>query len=264
MSAAAEFARLAAVVRELRQKCVWDREQTLAGSARHLIEEAYEAADAIAAGQRAEIAEELGDLIVQAIFSSTLAAETGAPDLGVVLKQAADKLIRRHPHVYGDAQAETTAQVMVQWDKIKAQEKVGKQSASGSALADTARALPALMRAEKLGEKARRLGMDWAGAREVLNKVREELGEAEDALARGDDAMLIEELGDLMLAAANVPRFIGGNAEETLRRACDKFIARFAALEAIAASRNLSLTAMSPAEIESLWQEAKNIRRRCD
>jgi len=264
MSEEAEFARLAAIVRELRQKCAWDREQTLAGSSRHLIEEAYEAVDAIASADGAEIGEELGDLIVQAIFSCTLAAETGAPDLALVLKLAADKLVRRHPHIYADAKAESTAQVLVQWDKIKAQEKAGKQGATQSAIADTGRALPALMRAEKLGEKARRLGMDWAGAREVLNKVREELDEAEDALARGDLAMLSEELGDLMLAVANVPRFIGANAEETLRRACDKFIARFDSLEALAAARNLPLTSMSPAEIEALWQEAKKSRRSAD
>lgn len=257
MSEGQEFTRLLAVVRELRRKCAWDREQTLADSSRHLIEEAYESADAIASGNRTEITEELGDLIVQAIFSSTIAAETGAPSLAEVLGRAADKLIRRHPHVYGDARAETVAQVLLQWDQIKAQEKAGKRGADASSLADTGRTLPALMRAEKLGEKARRLGMDWADAREVLAKVREELEEAEDALARGDLAMLSEELGDLMLAAANVPRFIGANAEEVLRRACDKFIARFANVERIAAERGLDLKAIPPDEIESLWQEAK-------
>jgi MazG family protein len=259
MSEGDEFSRLAAVVRELRQKCAWDREQTLAGSSRHLIEEAYEAADAIASGDSAEIIEELGDLMVQVIFSSTLANETGAPNLASMLTRAADKLIRRHPHVYDNVKAETSAQVMLQWDKIKAQEKADKRSTSTSSLADTGRALPALMRAEKLGEKARRLGMDWAGAREVLAKVREELEEAESALERGDLAMLSEELGDLLLAAANVPRFIGTNPEEVLRRACEKFIARFANLERVAADRGLDLKAMSPDQVESLWQEAKKL-----
>lgn len=264
MSEGQEFARLAAVVRELRQKCAWDREQTLAGSARHLIEEAYESADAIASGDSAEITEELGDLIVQVIFSCTIAAEAGAPELATLLTRAADKLIRRHPHVYGDAQAETSTQVLLQWDKIKAQEKAGKRGASVSSLADTGRALPALMRAEKLGEKTRRLGMDWRDAREVLAKVREELEEAETALARGDLAMLAEELGDLMLAAANVPRFIGANPEEVLRRACDKFVARFTIVEELAGERGLDLKAISPEQIESLWQEAKNLVRSND
>ncbi|MGC1676592.1 MAG: nucleoside triphosphate pyrophosphohydrolase [Candidatus Binataceae bacterium] len=259
MSEGQEFARLAAVVRELREKCAWDREQTLAASSRHLIEEAYESADAIASGDSAEITEELGDLLVQVIFSCTIAAETGAPGLASVLTRAADKLVRRHPHVYGEVKAETSAQVLLEWDKIKAQEKAGKHRASTSSLADTGRALPALMRAEKLGEKARRLGMDWADAREVLAKVREELEEAEHALERGDLAMLSEELGDLMLATANVPRFIGANPEEVLRRACDKFIARFSKVERIAMERGLDLKAMSPEQIESLWQEAKKI-----
>ena len=259
MSDGQEFARLAAVVRELRQKCAWDREQTLAGSSRHLIEEAYESADAIASGDSAEITEELGDLIVQVIFSCTIAAEAGAPELATLLTRAADKLIRRHPHVYGDVKAETSAQVLLQWDKIKAQEKAGKRGASVSSLADTGRGLPALMRAEKLGEKARRLGMDWKDARAVLAKVREELEEAESALARGDLAMLSEELGDLMLAAANLPRFIGTNPEEVLRRACDKFIARFANVERIAAARGLDLKAMAPEQVDSLWQEAKKL-----
>jgi MazG family protein len=259
MSHEREFVRLVSVVAELRQKCAWDREQTLVGSARHLIEEAYEAADAIASGDRSEISEELGDLLVQAIFSCMIAAETGAPDLTGVLKAAADKLVRRHPHVYGDVKADTSAEVIAQWDKIKAGEKIAKRGAISSSLGDAGRALPALMRAEKLGEAARRLGMDWAEAGEVLKKVREELEEAESALARGDLVMLAEEIGDLMLAVANVPRFIGANAEETLRRACDKFIARFAALENLAAARGLALTALSPAEIDSLWQEAKSV-----
>lgn len=264
MSEEQEFLRLLTVVRELREKCAWDREQTLADTSRHLIEEAYESADAIASGDSEEIAEELGDLIVQAIFSAMIAGKAGAPDLATVLRKAADKLIRRHPHVYGDVKAETAWQVLIEWDKIKAREKAVKNIVGKSALADTGRALPALMRAEKLGEKARRLGMDWADAREVLKKVREELEEAEAALERGDLAMLSEELGDLMLATANVPRFIGNNAEETLRRASDKFIARFASLEALAATRGLTLTAMSPAEIESLWQEAKRLERPSD
>ena len=176
-----------------------------------------------------------------------------------MLTRAADKLVRRHPHVYGEVKAETSAQVLLEWDKIKAQEKAGKHRASTSSLADTGRALPALMRAEKLGEKARRLGMDWGDAREVLAKVREELEEAEHALERGDLAMLSEELGDLMLATANVPRFIGANPEEVLRRACDKFIARFSNVERIAMERGLDLKAMSPEQIESLWQEAKKL-----
>jgi MazG family protein len=249
------FTRLIATIRDLRQRCAWDRDQKLPDTARHLIEEAYETADAIAAGDRDEIAEEIGDLIVQSLFTATIAAEDGPHGVAAVLDHARSKLVRRHPHVYGDAQAETVEQVLDQWERIKRSERESKRA--GNPLEDTGHALPALMRAEKLGEKARRHGMDWADARGVLAKVREELGEAEQALARGDQDALAEEIGDMMLALANVPRFIGYNAEETLRRSCDKFVARFARVERLATSRGLDLKALSPAEVEALWQEAK-------
>lgn len=249
------FARLLETVGDLRRRCPWDREQKLPDTARHLIEEAYETADAIAAGSREEVAEELGDLIVQSLFTAAIAAEDGPYTVAAVLEHARAKLIRRHPHVYGGAQADTVEQVLDQWERIKREERKNKRG--GNLLADTGRALPALMRAEKLGEKARRHGMDWSGARDVLAKVREELEEAEQALARGDDLALAEELGDMMLALANVPRFIGKNAEETLRRSCDKFIGRFGRVQRLAAARGLDLKSLSPAETEALWQEAK-------
>jgi MazG family protein len=249
------FARLLATIRDLRQRCPWDREQKLSDTARHLIEEAYETADAIAAGDRDEIAEELGDLIVQSLFTAIIAAEDGAHSVAAVLDSARHKLIRRHPHVYGDAQADSVEQVLDQWERIKRAERELKRKQNS--LEDTGRGLPAQMRAEKLGESARRRGMDWADAAEVLAKVREELDEAEQALARGDKAALAEEIGDMMLALANVPRFIDHNAEETLRRSCDKFIERFSRLERLAASRGLDLKALSPAEVEALWQHAK-------
>ncbi|HYB90770.1 MAG TPA: nucleoside triphosphate pyrophosphohydrolase [Candidatus Binataceae bacterium] len=252
-----EFARLLAVIRELRQRCPWDREQKLADSPRHIIEEAYEAADAIGGGDHAEIADELGDLIVQALFAGVIAAEEGPFDVAAILDGAANKLIRRHPHVYGDEKAETAAQVLAKWERIKAEER--GNAAAGGSLRDAGRALPALMRAEKLGERARQAGMDWADAREVLAKVREELGEIEQALERGDVADAAEELGDAMLALANAPRFLGRNAEETLRRGCEKFIARFERVERIAAERGIDLKNLAPADVEALWQEAKKL-----
>lgn len=249
------FARLLETIRDLRLRCPWDREQKLPDTARHLIEEAYETADAIASGSREDVAEELGDLLVQALFTAAIATEDGPHTVAAVLEHARAKLIRRHPHIYGDTQADTVEQVLDQWERIKGDER--KNRRSGNPLVETGRALPALMRAEKLGEKARRHGMDWAASREVLAKVREELEEAEQALARGDDTALAEELGDMMLALANVPRFIGKNAEETLRRSCDKFVARFGRVQRIAAARGLDLKSLSPAETEALWQEAK-------
>jgi MazG family protein len=250
-----ELERLIEVVRKLRAECPWDREQTVASASRHIIEEAYEVADAIAGDDNADIAEELGDLLVQSLFIAVLANDESRFSLATVAHDAAEKLIRRHPHIYGDVKADTVDQVLSNWDKIKADEKTGAGKDPG--LGQTGRGLPALMRAEKLGEKARRKGMDWHDVAEVLKKVREELGEAEAALAQGDHEALASEIGDMMLALANAPRFIGHNAEETLRRACDKFVGRFEAVERLAFSRNLDLRKMSPSDIETLWQEAK-------
>jgi MazG family protein len=249
-----ELVRLLKIVRELRAKCPWDREQTVASTSRHVIEEAYETADAIARGIDGEIADELGDMLTQALFVAVIAEDESRFKLAEVARGAAEKLIRRHPHIYADVNADTVEQVLTNWDRIKAEEK---KDGGESSVRETGRALPALMRAEKLGEKARRRGMDWEDARAVLAKVREELEETEAALARGESDAVAGEIGDMMLALANVPRFIGHNAEETLRRACDKFIARFEAVERLAASRQLDLKTMSPDEIEALWQEAK-------
>jgi MazG family protein len=253
--ATAEFARLLEIVLDLRRRCPWDREQKLEDTGRHLIEEAYEAADAVAAGESEGIIDELGDVIVQTLFAAVIAAESGRFGVGELLAHAARKLVRRHPHVYGDAKAESVDQVLAQWERIKGEEK--RTGGGSSKLAGVGRALPALMRAEKLGEKARRAGMDWPGVREVLDKVREELGEAERALEIGDAAHAAEEIGDMMLALANAPRFIGANAEETLRRACDKFIARFEKAQHLAAARGIELGKLSAPELEALWQEAK-------
>lgn len=253
-----EIERLLAIVRELRVKCPWDREQTVSSVGRDVIEEAYEAADAIAHGPAHDICEELGDVLVQVLFIGVMASEESRFSLADIARAAAEKLIRRHPHIYGDAKAETVDQVLSNWEKIKSQETEEKGKRSG--LREVGRALPALMRAEKLGEKARLEGMDWADAREVLKKVREELDEAEADLERGDNHAAAGEIGDMMLALANVPRFIGHNAEETLRRACDKFVGRFEAVHELATQRGLDLKKLSPDKIEALWQEIKRAR----
>ncbi len=255
-----ELARLIEVVRKLRAECPWDKEQTVASTSRHVIEEAYETADAIASNDNTDIAEELGDLLVQSLFVAVIAQDEARFDLAQVAHNAAEKLIRRHPHIYGNVRADTVEQVLSNWDQIKADEK--KDAGKDSGIGQTGRALPALMRAEKLGEKARRRGMDWSNVREVLAKVREELDEAEAALAQGDTDALASELGDMMLALANAPRFIGHNAEETLRRACDKFVGRFEAVERLATSRGLDMKTMSPSDLEALWQEAKRMANR--
>jgi MazG family protein len=247
--------RLVAIVRELRAKCPWDREQTLATLSKHLIEEAYEAADAIERGASLEIMDEVGDLAAQTIFVSAIAEEEQRFALDTMIDAAAEKLMRRHPHVYGNHQADTAHAVVANWSRIKEDER--KRSGATSALASIARAIPALMRAEKLGARARDAGMDWADIHAVLAKVREEMEEVEGALARNDPDAAAEELGDMLLALANAPRFIGHNAEETLRRACDKFTRRFQKVEAIAAGRGLDIAKLSSDELDDLWEVAK-------
>jgi MazG family protein len=252
------FLELLAVVRALRERCPWDREQTLASVGKYLIEEAYEAADAIGRGDPDAIADELGDLMVQVLFTATIAGERELTTVDRVLEGARAKLIRRHPHVYGDAQAATAEQVIQNWERIKREEN--PRAAEEPTLARVGRALPALMRAEKLGERARRAGMDWRDVGGVLAKVREELDEAEAALARGDTDAAASELGDMLLALGNAPRFLNRSAEETLRRACDKFIARFEQVETLAAARGLDLRTLTDNAIDELWREAKKIR----
>jgi MazG family protein len=253
--AAAEFRSLLEVVRELRQRCPWDREQTLTTVSRHLIEEAYEAADAIEHGGDREIDDELGDLLVQVLFAANIAEEHRSLSVAAMLRRAREKLVRRHPHVYAGVAVEGSAEVVQNWDKLKQEERAA--AGATSALDGVARALPALTRAQKLGERARGAGMDWAEASAVLDKVGEEIGEARVALARDDRDHAAEELGDAMLALANAPRFVGHDAETTLRRACDKFIARFRKVERVAAARKLELAKLDPNQIENLWQEAK-------
>ena len=253
--AAEEFLALLEVVRELRQRCPWDREQTLASASRHLIEEAYEAADAIEHGGNREIPDELGDLLVQVLFAANIAEEQRGLEVAAMLAGAREKLVRRHPHVYAGVAAESSAEVVRNWDQLKQQERAA--AGATSALDGVARALPALTRAQKLGERARGAGMDWAEASAVLDQVGEEVDEARAALALGDREHAAEEMGDAMLALANAPRFVGHDAETTLRRACEKFTQRFKKVERIAAARKLELAALDAREIEVLWQEAK-------
>jgi len=253
----AQLARLLGIVRDLRERCPWDREQTLADVTKYLIEEAYEAADAIARGDPLAIADELGDLLVQVLFAAVMAEQEGRFAVVSLPQKAADKLVRRHPHVYAGGKAETAAEVVANWNQIKSDER--KAEDFRSALDGIARGLPALMRAEKLGRRARQAGMDWADIHEVLAKVREEMDELEGALAADDSEAAARELGDMLLALANAPRFIGHDAEETLRRACEKFIHRFERVEQIASARGLDLTKMTTTEVESLWQEAKRL-----
>jgi MazG family protein len=250
-----EFAQLLTVLRELRERCPWDREQTIATLGKHLVEEAYEALDAIERDDGRAIIDELGDLVSQVLAVAVIAEERQRFRIAELFQWAADKLVRRHPHVYSDAEAATSADVIDNWNRIKQDERTA--AGATSALDGIARTMPSLARAEKLGSRARQAGMDWHDIHEVLAKVREEMDEVEGALASDDLEAAAGELGDMLLALANAPRFIGHNAEETLRHACDKFTRRFAAVEQLAASRGLDLKQMRPDEVDALWNEAK-------
>lgn len=260
--------------------CPWDLEQSFATIAPYTIEEAYEVADAIARGDRADLEEELGDLLLQVVYHSRLAEEEGAFAFGDVVEGITAKMIRRHPHVFGDAEARTTGMAEGFWERIKAEEKAAKaqrrdqtrgadptaRPAPPSLLADVPAALPALTRAVKLQDKAARVGFDWPSLAPVLDKMREELAELEAAVERGrthgsdpqhDPQHIAEELGDLLFVMANVARHLKVDPETALRAANDKFRRRFAHIEARLAEDGRGPQQSDLAEMDRLWDEAK-------
>jgi nucleoside triphosphate diphosphatase len=254
-SIAARFAQLVETVDELRERCAWDREQTLETLARGLVEESYETLAAVEDRHTAELRGEFGDLIVQLLFGALIATERNWFTLEELLSAARAKLIRRHPHVYGDAAAKDSAQALASWERIKREERA--QAGLASALDGIARTIPALIRAQKLGARAHDAGFDWRNIHQVIAKVREELEEVEAAVALGDSAAAAQELGDAMLALGNAPRMLGHDAETTLRAACGKFERRFRHLERAARERKLELTSLDDAQLDELWNEAK-------
>jgi MazG family protein len=254
--AAQEFARLAEVIRRLRRDCPWHRVQTPTTLSKYLIEESYETLAAIESGDGAALADELGDLLLQVLLQTEIASEQGQFDLAAMLARAREKLIRRHPHVFEQDHAASAEEVAARWEETKQAER--KRAGMSSALDGVAHHLPALVRAEKLGERAKAVGIDWPDLRAVIAKVREELDETLAALdADADNDVIAEELGDCLLALANAPRFAGLRVEETLRRACEKFIYRFKKVEARAAASQRDLTQLSAQEIDALWEEVK-------
>jgi nucleoside triphosphate diphosphatase len=246
--------------------CPWDQKQTFATIAPFTIEEAYEVADAIERGDPLQIRAELGDLLFQVVFHAQMAQERGWFDFAQVAAAIHEKLVRRHPHVFGGVSVTGEAELSKNWEELKAQERaeaaageVGSGGAPGvaSALADVPRGLPALIRAAKLGKRAGRVGFDWPDARGVREKVFEELQEVDAAIAAGSSAEVVEEIGDLLFAVANWSRHLKLDAEEALRAANSKFERRFRDMEDLACERGLALEGLNPQEWEGLWQEAK-------
>lgn len=225
----ATLARLVGVVARLLGPggCPWDREQTFATTRKYVLEEACEVIDAIDGGDRAALREELGDLLLQVVFLAELARKERSFGVDEVVAGVVDKLVSRHPHVFGDLDAETADEVLRNWEKIKAQEKKGR-----GILAGVPRSLPALVRAQRIGEKVERVGFDWEDARGSRAKVAEELSELDQAIASGDADAVEEELGDVLFALVNLARHAKVDAEGALRRTIDKFTARFSHVEA--------------------------------
>lgn len=247
--------RLREIVARLRAPdgCPWDREQTHASLRGALVEECYEVIDAIERADDANLQEELGDLLLHVVMHAQMAGERGAFALEEVAAGVCDKMIRRHPHVFGDRLAENSAEVLRQWEQIKREEKGG---ATGL-LDHLPSSLPALLRAQNAQKKAARVGFDWPTLDPVFEKIREETGEVRDALAAGDPAAVEAEIGDLLFSAVNLARKSGVDAETALAAATNRFIERFRFIERRAAEAGRNVEDMSLEEMDRHWEDAK-------
>jgi MazG family protein len=235
--------------------CPWDREQTLATLVPYLVEETYEVVDALAAGSVLDHCEELGDLLLQIVFQSELRHGEGAFGIDDVARGIVTKLVRRHPHVFGEVVAKDAEAVLANWAKLKATEKAEK--GKHGALDGIPKSAPALLRATRAGEKAGAVGFDWPDANGPREKVDEELREFDEARARGAKAEMERELGDTLLALCNLARKLGLDAESALRAATDRFAGRFDYVEAALAAEGRAVSAASPEEQDQLWNAAK-------
>ena len=227
--------------------CPWDKEQTMTSLTPFIIEEAYEVVSAIDSGDMEHIKEELGDLLFQVIFVSQLASEEGVFTLADVIEGSHGKMVSRHPHVFGESRADTSEAVLKQWAEIKKAEKKGKET----------EVLPALLRAHKISQKASKVGFDWKGVEEVLEKLDEETAEFKEAVRSANAADMEEELGDMLFTMVNIGRFLQVNPEDALRKTIAKFISRFHHVERAVIQKGDDLSTTSMDEMERLWQEAK-------
>jgi ATP diphosphatase len=275
MKPSRDIADLLTIMARLRSKdggCPWDVEQDFASIAPYTIEEAYEVVDAIERGDLLDLKDELGDLLLQVVFHARMAEERGAFDFPAVVEAITSKMIRRHPHVFGDAQHLAPDDVKKLWSQIKAEEKklrAKERAAAGllpekgadSVLDGVPPALPALTRALKLQEKAGRVGFDWNDARQVLAKIREECDEIDAELAAGDGDATAAEIGDLLFAVVNLARHAGADPETALRRTNAKFTRRFAYIEAVLRADGRAPAGSSLEEMDRLWTEAKIVEK---
>ncbi|TIU96488.1 MAG: nucleoside triphosphate pyrophosphohydrolase [Mesorhizobium sp.] len=263
---------ITAALRAPKTGCPWDIEQNFSTIAPYTIEEAYEVADAIARGDFDDLREELGDLLLQVVYHAQMAQEIGEFAFGDVVEAITTKMIRRHPHVFGDEKARSAGMAKGMWEKIKAVEKADKRNARiargldpedhGKGYLDSVPvALPALTRALKLQEKAARVGFDWSEAAPILDKIEEEIGELREALVTGDAAPIKDEFGDMLFAVVNLGRHLRLDAEAALSGTNEKFRSRFHYVERELEASGRSLEQATLDEMETLWQQAKNARK---
>lgn len=257
MTVGERFEKLVGIMHRLRAPggCPWDGEQTHQSIKPYLIEEAYEVLEAIDGEDDGELCAELGDLLLQVVFHAEMAAEDDRFAIGDVVEAICDKMVRRHPHVFADTEVSGSAEVLQNWSRIKAAER--RHSDDPSALAGVPRAMPALLRAHRIGEKAASAGFDWPDASGVAEKLREELAELEAAVETEGMRRAEEELGDLLFAATSYARHLGIRSEDALARATDRFGERFRRMEAHLREDGRDLSELSFTEKETLWQRAK-------
>ncbi len=259
MSAAEKFARLVSLMARLRAPggCPWDREQTFDSIKPHTLEETYEVLDAIDRRAWQDLAEELGDYMLQAVFYAQMAAEQDLFTIEDALDAINRKLVRRHPHIFGEESAETAGDVKRIWSEVKAAEKAAQGREGDSLLAPVPRALPALVEAQQITSRAAQVGFDWENPEQVLDKLREELDEFAEARRGGSHDELEGELGDLLFVLVNLARFVKVDPEQALRATNAKFRQRFAYIEAKLAEHGSKPSEATIEEMEALWQEAK-------
>jgi MazG family protein len=265
------FRRLVRIMERLQEPdgCPWDLEQTHESLKPYMIEEAYEALDAIDSGDDTSLAEELGDVLLQVIFHSVLAKRTGRFSIDDVSRAAAGKMVRRHPHVFGEAEASTAADVLKNWEKVKSAERQEKAASAAPSPAGSEKEkhagtldgvpkeLPALLRAQRIQEKAARVGFDWQDINPVLDKVAEETRELKEAVASGDTSRVQDEMGDLLFTLVNVSRFLKVDAEQALRGTCSKFQQRFSRVEQYARNQGRPVQDLTLEEMDAQWEAAK-------
>jgi tetrapyrrole methylase family protein / MazG family protein len=271
------FEKLVAVQARLRAPngCPWDREQTHQSLRTYLIEEAYEVLEALESGNDAKFAEEMGDLLLQIVFHSQIAREEGRFTVSEVIREIHDKMIRRHPHVFGETRAKDSAEVLRNWEQIKAAERRAGEKQGNSKAGDdipreaslldgVSRALPATLEGFQLTRKASRIGFDWEDAGGVFEKMREETEELKKVLGNQDDRRIEEELGDLLFAAINLSRFLMVDPEIALKKANAKFARRFRAMERLARESGREFKDVPRDEMETYWEAAKKLEGKAD